>query len=742
MILSPPIAGSAVPPKGGGSDVVLLGHLLWSALSAESGRLDEAAAAFNAEPGDVLAFVQMLVADRRPDGLDRFFEVASTSGLRLLGIGECRRDGLSNRKFRRAAVEECACRLGRQMRKTARTKTDSARYMAHELMTGELSAYVETLLAMSLFLGVDLALVAEDEFASLAALTLGDARGAGEDEAGVTSDFLFSDPVSSSAAGETMTATADDPDWNEADPEGYYDFSIHDEQPDPGVQRCPGPIAHHEAERRSAGYAAALPEDLSESAALGRRVASTLVLLTAREERMMRLRYGIGPHKAARRYALDNDGATLDYIGIQLGLTREGVRIACVKAERRFLRLWQLEEKERTPKAASAAWRGAYDPLLAALRRVFMGSAVRASGARTSGALWSLKRRSVPSKLSSAAHSAKRDAAGKGTVVALPRRTVTALHEMLRGMNDSIAPFAAKRRKSAKPRKQPLSPAWLIGTGAFQTTEASGEPRPLVDAATKAAIDKAKPRGELGDFLGAYESSVDMLIEEGHLTPFAAASAAGLDDRYEVEMLFGFLKRLLGPLPRVPKAGIGQYGIVKAAKLVKCPQADIVRMLLDGMLPGARAASWLRGFSSVLVDIDEVIAASRSPGNLIPLEAAAVFLNTTAQALFMLTVEGILPPPQTTHGRYLSRWSRYSVKLSDLIDFQHDYVSIAALCKHGVGRDAAIKRLTSAGVSPGLDAAAVGDIFYRRRDAARVFPAAGIVPGGEMAERHAMRGRG
>jgi hypothetical protein len=154
------------------------------------------------------------------------------------------------------------------------------------------------------------------------------------------------------------------------------------------------------------------------------------------------------------------------------------------------------------------------------------------------------------------------------------------------------------------------------------------------------------------DYLNAPRSQADLLVKHGFIKPhMSRTSLFGARDQYAIADLDNFLGRLTHAAQRIARPSYRQVTIQRAAKQACCSAADIVRLILEERLGWVGRLPAVRGYRSVLVNIDHVKDAVRGPGHGgVPLRTVAQELSTTDRVVTALiegkhlaTITGINP---------------------------------------------------------------------------------------------------
>jgi len=216
--------------------------------------------------------------------------------------------------------------------------------------------------------------------------------------------------------------------------------------------------------------------------------------------------------------------------------------------------------------------------------------------------------------------------------------------------------------------------------------------------------------------LGATRKQAVHLAQNGFITPFMPAHAAGANPRYAVSDLQKFKRRMLdGALP-VKRPADQQRTISRAARAACCSMADVVRLIVDRKFDWVGRTTDTEGYGAVLVNVEEVRAKVHGtvPGDGMRNREVAATLGTSDWVAAALIAGGHLKTVVVldTVGR-----AKRAVTMREIAAFQKEFVSAWDLRRERRMHVARLKEeLQARGVSPALDPDVVGATFYRRSD--------------------------
>jgi hypothetical protein len=202
----------------------------------------------------------------------------------------------------------------------------------------------------------------------------------------------------------------------------------------------------------------------------------------------------------------------------------------------------------------------------------------------------------------------------------------------------------------------------------------------------------------------------DRLYRAGLIVPRIKAAEHGAADQFAPEDLDDFLARLLAGARPVKAAAEGRVTIPQAAHRAFCMSEDIVRLVLDGNLQRKWKVAGVRGYMSLLLDLEEVRALVRGPdhGGLTG-QAISDRLRVADRAAAALIKYRHLK--SVTVINPVNRCPTVVGPIREVERFEREFVSLFAIAKLKVK-----KELQHAGVEPVFNPKKIGATFYRRAD--------------------------
>jgi TniQ len=218
-----------------------------------------------------------------------------------------------------------------------------------------------------------------------------------------------------------------------------------------------------------------------------------------------------------------------------------------------------------------------------------------------------------------------------------------------------------------------------------------------------------------GAYVNAPRVHRQLLVEAGLLTPHLPARAFGAVNKFAVDDLDEFLRRLTADARPVNKPRAGQVSLPSAAKRACCSAAEIVRMIFDRKLAWIGRLTSERGYLSVLVDVDEVREKTRGRehGGL-TLREASIRMSTNDNVVRALIKAGHLRTFTTVNP--INRCPQVAIQPEEIERFQKEYVSLFVLAAEKRRHFRRLKQeLDASGIRPAFDPRMIGASFYRRK---------------------------
>ncbi len=219
---------------------------------------------------------------------------------------------------------------------------------------------------------------------------------------------------------------------------------------------------------------------------------------------------------------------------------------------------------------------------------------------------------------------------------------------------------------------------------------------------------------EVERHLNAGRVQTRMLLDGGFIKRHEAGG--GMNEYFMRSELDDFLSRLLAKAAPVATAPARAADIAIAAKRACCSMAEIVRAILDGTLAWVGRLQGLAGFGSVLVDVEQVKAATKleDPPGLPPATAAREVLRMNVNAIAQLIECGAIKTVTAINS--LNRCPMRIIEFVEIERFQKQYVSLFHLARsQGLHMPALKRDLLARGIRP-AEFEGVKVTFYRRSD--------------------------
>ena len=242
------------------------------------------------------------------------------------------------------------------------------------------------------------------------------------------------------------------------------------------------------------------------------------------------------------------------------------------------------------------------------------------------------------------------------------------------------------------------------------------DPGPAEDLVRR--IKGAVTLSAAGKYLNAPRVHTHLLAKVRFIKPCVSVTAFAANNRYAIDDLDDFLRRLLQGAHSVRKPKVGQATIPIAAKRACRPAAEILRLILDRKLTWVGKAAGRHGYLSVLVNVEEIRAKVRGVehGGL-NLRQVTSLIKTNDLVVGQLATAGYLKTISVRNP--VNRCPQLIVKPEELVRFRKKYVSLFALARErGVNFRAVKKALDAAGIEPAFDRKKIAARFYRRSDVA------------------------
>lgn len=214
--------------------------------------------------------------------------------------------------------------------------------------------------------------------------------------------------------------------------------------------------------------------------------------------------------------------------------------------------------------------------------------------------------------------------------------------------------------------------------------------------------------------LNAGRAQTRMLLDAGFIKRYVAGG--GMNEYFLRPELDNFLSRLLANAVTVPTVPDHAADIATAAKRACCSMAEIVQAILDGRLAWIGSLEGVRGFASVLLNIEQVKIATKleDPPGLPPGTVAREILKTNVNVVAQLIRAGIISTVAAINP--INRCPTKIIEFAEIERFQKEYVSLYQLARsQGQHMPVLKKDLLAKGITPAAFEG-VRATFYRRTD--------------------------
>jgi TniQ len=189
-----------------------------------------------------------------------------------------------------------------------------------------------------------------------------------------------------------------------------------------------------------------------------------------------------------------------------------------------------------------------------------------------------------------------------------------------------------------------------------------------------------------------------------------------LSEVFYTEELDKFLASILQNSREVSDAGQSGCDIPTAARRARCSAVEIVRLIQETKLSWIGCRSGVRGFLSVLVNVDEVrpLATGEALRGL-TIEQAVSKLHTNDRVIKGLIRVGAIQTVKQRHP--VMRNMQTIIPHDELASFDEKYVSLFTLARErGKNLPTLLREFQVLGVKPAPELGGVGATFFRRSD--------------------------
>jgi hypothetical protein len=220
---------------------------------------------------------------------------------------------------------------------------------------------------------------------------------------------------------------------------------------------------------------------------------------------------------------------------------------------------------------------------------------------------------------------------------------------------------------------------------------------------------------EIETYLGADRVYAKLLHDRGFIKPFISTEEDGLGEyAFAKDDLDDFLARLLRGSAPVAEFKPPVYPIAEASKRANRSAAEVVAAILEGRLTWRGRLTTAAGFSSVLVNLDEVkrVLADPEP-DAIAKTKVHLHLATSARVVLELINEGVLSVEQVRNPK--NRCPMQAIPKIQVEQFKEKYISLYELSqKTETHPHKLTAKLDGLGIRPVFDKARISARFYLR----------------------------
>lgn len=289
-------------------------------------------------------------------------------------------------------------------------------------------------------------------------------------------------------------------------------------------------------------------------------------------------------------------------------------------------------------------------------------------------------------------------------------------HRVERRRIHSITTAAQETGRSPSRLRKVLAASGLIS----ETHQGMSDNHVLFDA-EKAKTFLTQERGGMplagiAEYLNMDPGHVRLIVKEGLVKPFVTHVGGRFRHAsFAPEELDRFLNALMDGAAPVSSYSLPAAPILAASRRANCDILTIIRLILDKKLLWVGREQNVRGYSGVLVDIDEIKSLVKGP----PLQGITVKmvrarLRTKMQVVVRLIDKGYIPVHLGINP--VNRCPIRIVKLEDIEAFEDRYISISELAKRWKkSPPCALRKMTKENVQTAIKHEDVGTHFYLRK---------------------------
>lgn len=220
---------------------------------------------------------------------------------------------------------------------------------------------------------------------------------------------------------------------------------------------------------------------------------------------------------------------------------------------------------------------------------------------------------------------------------------------------------------------------------------------------------------EIETYLGADRIYAKLLHDRGFIKPFISTEEDGVGEHaFAKDDLDDFLARLLHGSERVAEFKPPVYSIAEASKRANRSAAEVVAAILENRLTWRGRLTTAAGFSSVLVNLDEVkrILADPEP-DAIAKTKVHLLLATSGKVVLELINEGILSVQEVRNPK--NRCPMQAIPKIQVEQFKAKYISHYELSQEMETHPHKLTpKLNALGITPEFDTTRISARFYLR----------------------------
>lgn len=228
-------------------------------------------------------------------------------------------------------------------------------------------------------------------------------------------------------------------------------------------------------------------------------------------------------------------------------------------------------------------------------------------------------------------------------------------------------------------------------------------------------ISEEMPLKQAGQYLNIPRHIERALFEAGHLRPFVAGGGdQSFNHAFAKRDLDLFLERLMKDAIEIEQSDEGYLHITAAATRAGCTAVQIVELILSRKATRVRFRPELSGFSSIMVDPDEILSLlDKTIKGVLSLKQVERKLKTDFEVVQQLVNLGVISV-RTVKNPKTHRRQRV-VSVEDIERFALRYASLHMLAnEHGIYFRRISDKFREKGIQPIFDPDTVRASFYER----------------------------